>query len=514
MSKRNRRIFKKLYIALFVAMIFLPWIVWGGVRIFAPEFYAEQADISDEKRNKNELKFKDLLDSGESLSSYVDDRVPFRSGIINIYQNYEGKTEKVYQDAMRSVISFFSGKATEQKETVDLSTMLGGDGEGKESVSDNTLPVEETQGLDHEHSLAVIDKVDSTCDSPGYVRYKCVYCDYSKKEIIEPKPHDLMLIKESAVSYETYGYKEYMCRACGKLELKDFISKYVDNTYMAPQTVGGTLIGRYDWLFYADNSALDYYTGSNVLSEEEMKNYADKVNRLYDLCSQRGMSVLIMFMPNKEQVYPEYLPTMEVVNRYKREQQLIDYLGANTYVPCLYPLEELKAAEVFWPVYYKYDSHWNHMGAFVALQSIYKVIGIETTNPMLIGAPACTSERNDLILLGGLSRENYPAEIEYKPEYKNDVIVNGLDPLADICHTYSTSPNNRKLVLLADSFRELITPYITKDFSECVIAHRKYTDNMAEDIKNCNVLILAAVEREDKDLFNCIDKVIAILESQ
>ena len=274
------------------------------------------------------------------------------------------------------------------------------------------------------------------------------------------------------------------------------------------------MIGRYDWLFYADNSALDYYTGSNVLSEEEMKNYADKVNRLYDLCSQRGMSVLIMFMPNKEQVYPEYLPTMEVVNRYKREQQLIDYLGANTYVPCLYPLEELKAAEVFWPVYYKYDSHWNHMGAFVALQSIYKVIGIETTNPMLIGAPACTSERNDLILLGGLSRENYPAEIEYKPEYKNDVIVNGLDPLADICHTYSTSPNNRKLVLLADSFRELITPYITKDFSECVIAHRKYTDNMAEDIKNCNVLILAAVEREDKDLFNCIDKVIAILESQ
>ena len=59
-----------------------------------------------------------------------------------------------------------------------------------------------------------------------------------------------------------------------------------------------------------------------------------------------------------------------------------------------------------------------------------------------------------------------------------------------------------------------MTPYITKDFSECVIAHRNVTDSVAEDIKNCNILVIAAVEREDTSLFSCIDKVIAILEQQ
>ena len=154
------------------------------------------------------------------------------------------------------------------------------------------------------------------------------------------------------------------------------------------------------------------------------------------------------------------------------------------------------------------------MGSFVGLQEMYKVLGIETTNPMLLGAPVCPTDRNDLLLLGGLSPDNYNNDSEFVPNYKNDIYVDGLDVHADICHTYSSSPNACKLVMLADSFREMMTPYITKDFSECVIAHRNVTDSVAEDIKNCNILVIAAVEREDTSLFSCIDKVIAILEQQ
>lgn len=513
MSSGKKRILKKIYIGLFVAMISLPWIVWGGVRIFAPDYFAEQSDLSKEKRNKNEFKLSDLIDSGEGLSSYIDDRVPFRGGFISIYQTYDGKTEKVYQDVMRSVISFFSGKGPERKEVGKLDSMFGGDSSGDGS-SDNEPSQEITEGKNHEHSLYVAEIEKPECEKSGYILYKCRECEYMQKDITPPKGHDLMLIKESEVSYDSYGYKAYICKECGKFEVKDLVSKYVDTTYMAPQIVGGTLLGRDNWMYYADNNAMDYYTGINVLTEEQMKAYADKVNRLQELCNARGMSLVIMFMPNKEQVYPEYMPTMEVYNQYKRVQQLTDYLSANTYTSCLYPLEALKTAEIFWPVYYKYDSHWNHMGAFVGLQEMYKVLGIETTNPMLLGAPVCPTDRNDLLLLGGLSPDNYNTDSEFVPSYKDDIYVNGLDVHADICHTYSSSPNACKLVMLADSFREMMTPYITKDFSECVIAHRNVTDSVAEDIKNCNILVLAAVEREDTSLFNCIDKVIAILEQQ
>ena len=126
-------------------MISLPWIVWGGVRIFAPDYFAEQSDLSKEKRNKNEFKLSDLIDSGEGLSSYIDDRVPFRGGFISIYQTYDGKTEKVYQDVMRSVISFFSGKGPERKEVGKLDSMFGGDSSGDGS-SDNEPTQEITEG--------------------------------------------------------------------------------------------------------------------------------------------------------------------------------------------------------------------------------------------------------------------------------------------------------------------------------------------------------------------------------
>ena len=275
---------------------------------------------------------------------------------------------------------------------------------------------------------------------------------------------------------------------------------------------GNTLIGRFNWLFYAGENALQYYTGENAPSQEELAGYAATVNRLKELCDARGITPVIMIMPNKEQVYPEYMPTSEVVNSYKRPQQIRDYLNAYTSVPCIYPLTELQGADLYWRVYYKYDTHWNHMGAFIGLQALYKTLGMELTNPLLIGGYEAPVTRNDLVSLGGLSAETYGGETEYVPQYRGDIMVEGLDALADICHTYSTSPNACKLVMIADSYRELMAPYICKDFSECVIAHRRVVDSCADDIRSCNILFITAVERSDKDLFASIEEIIKILE--
>ena len=174
MSKR-KRIFKKLYIAMFLAMISLPWLIWGGVRIFAPEYFAAQTDLSKEKRNRNELDFKELLKSGENLSLFIDDRVPFRRGMLDIYQNYEGKTEKAYQDAMRSISSLFSKNEKGQNNVVDYNSMF--DDSKDISSSDASGNGEETpsQGLNHEHSLTAIDVVAPDCENPGYILYKIVF---------------------------------------------------------------------------------------------------------------------------------------------------------------------------------------------------------------------------------------------------------------------------------------------------------------------------------------------------
>ena len=513
MSSSKKRIFKKLYIALFVAMISLPWFVWGGVRIFAPEYFAEQSDLSKEKRTKNEFKFSELIKSGENLSLYIDDRVPFRGGMIDVYQLAEGKTEKVYQDAMRKLMSLVQSDTPGQKHNTGLDDMFT-DNPG--DVSDNTEDSENDASdndATHEHVLTAIDVVAPDCENEGYVLYKCDKCDYKTKEKRPAKGHDYMLVKHSDASYETYGYDLYVCTACKKITTENIVPKYVDNTYMAPQIMADkTLIGRFNWLYYAGDNVLDYFTGANIPTEEEFIHYAELVNRLKELCDARGITPVIMFMPNKEQAYPEYLPTLDVVNTYKRTAQIRDYLNAYTSVPVIYPLVELQGAELYWQVYYKYDTHWNHMGAFIGLQTLYKTLGMELTNPLSISSYEAAADRADLVSIGGLSPETYFGDTETIPVYRNDITVEGLDLFADSIHTYSNSSNICKLVMLSDSYREMMEPYITKDFSECVIAHRNVVDSCADDIRNCNILFISGVERDDKDVFSCIEKVIKILE--
>jgi hypothetical protein len=58
----------------------------------------------------------------------------------------------------------------------------------------------------------------------------------------------------------------------------------------------------------------------------------------------------------------------------------------------------------------------------------------------------------------------------------------------------------------------MMTPFIAKDFKEVVAAHRDFTDQCADDIRSCQYLLITAVERDDVLVFNCIDKVISILE--
>ena len=58
------------------------------------------------------------------------------------------------------------------------------------------------------------------------------------------------------------------------------------------------------------------------------------------------------------------------------------YVKENSDINIIYPINELKAAKKYWQIYYKYDTHWNNMGAFVGVQSLYKALDIPMTNPL------------------------------------------------------------------------------------------------------------------------------------
>lgn len=146
------------------------------------------------------------------------------------------------------------------------------------------------------------------------------------------------------------------------------------------------LLGKNGWLFLqdvADSSSISDYQGLTAYTPEEMAALADKVQRLADALAQKGSRLALLFAPAKEGVYSQYMPdSIPVVARPTRVQALTDYLQQNTDVPVLFPLEALQTAGQTTQVYYKYDTHWNDVGAWLAAQQLLAALDLPYTDSL------------------------------------------------------------------------------------------------------------------------------------
>lgn len=158
------------------------------------------------------------------------------------------------------------------------------------------------------------------------------------------------------------------------------------NTELTSLLTGGTymestqvLLGKNDWLFYKtelDGYPLWDYMGINHFSEEQLAAMAANITQIRDYFEkERGIDFFVTVLPNKEIIYEEYMPdTVARVNEVSRAEQFADYMHANTDVVCVYPKQALLDAKEDYQLYYKTDTHWNQIGAFVGVQEILKEV--------------------------------------------------------------------------------------------------------------------------------------------
>lgn len=505
-----KKAFLKIFVTLFCVITAAPWIAWGSVKLFAPEKFSGYSEDLSENRNLAVIDKEALWSSGDSVSAYIDDHAPFRSALIVFYQKIDSKAELAYSKTVSYVSGIFSKNESTKTQVTDLSSFYG----DSSSVSVPVISVPTEPVKEHVHEYSVSDEKLPDCENDGYRLYTCNGCGDYYTETLEKSGHDGVLSLESTASYTTYGFKEYVCRTCKKTYRTDIEPKLADTSYLAPRSVGeGILFGKHDWLFYTGNNSVAYYKGTNLLDDETLAEYAAKTNRLNELCKERGIKLYLLFCPNKEQVYSEYMPSYEVETDYKRTQRLVDYINENTDVPAVYPIEELKAADFYWQTYYKYDTHWNRTGAFIGLMALYKAMGKETVNPIELNGEYVPAMLDLCFALGGLDPSNYAQDREFLFEYKPELTVDGVDIAKNVCRLTSGSDNDERFVMLGDSFRSLMLEYIGRDYANATVIHRDYMSSVKKDIQNCDILVMEAVERYDARTFKAMDTVIEYLES-
>ena len=478
-------------IALFMMILTVPTVAYTVRGLFGMNQTASVDELG-ENRAMSELTDVNLSNLTSKLEKYYNDRVPFRSNIILRYRKANSKLEYYYQNHVLPELVKLSG------ETVSLDNI--------EVTSD--MDIEELYGDGVDIGITE-DEVDSVIENKNQLT------EEERVALLEEKGiHLFEFIETVKPTYLRYGYDFEVCKNCGKERKSNFVDKLVDETFLPPMEGEGRVIqGRQNWLYYAGDNSIAYYCGTNILSDEEMAEYMGLMQDLQDACDEKGIELAFIIMPNKEQVYPEYMPSYKVKTNVKREDTFINYVREHSDMKIVYPIEELKAAKKYYETYFPYDTHWTQAGAFIGTMALYKEMGLETTNLNDLTVLETKFTQKGLIDTGSLDESLYTEDIDYVIFYKPDVYLGWFDGEksfilpTDVYRAGSSSTNKKKLTMIGDSFRLAMIPYFTQDYAEICVAHRHSLDQVKEDVANTDTLIVGSVERFDKYMFEVIPEI-------
>lgn len=549
-GNKGRKIIRRISIALFLCVLILPQVSWTVLKLVCGDNsrVMERLDY-DLGENRELAAFPDDADIGSitsELEAYYNDHAPYRSALITINRRINSKLERAYTMNVQPVLVALADmthtatkpdvsvteSSTEGQNDTENSTRYAqedntgensaikdniednnaddknggnsGVGNGENSTSDGNGSI--SGGIDSEYSSGVSgDSGNGNADGETLDDINSGQKPGNGENESGEMSSNAGGVNESGGTSENNGSAD----SSDKLP------------YFPAREMNGTIFGRDDWMFCNYDNSIAYYCGSNLMSEQQMKDKLSLMQKLQNICDSRGVQLQFMIAPNKEQVYSEYMPTYTIENSYKRVPEFIDYVKRNSSVKIIYPIDELRAAKSTMSTYYKYDTHWNHYGSFIATQALYKEMGLDYVSPDSVNY----SEGSciwGLVITAGLSWKDYERDYDHIPDYKPEIELFNTDGEIDHIHTEksavyrtdSTASNQSRFVMVGDSFRLYMMPYLERDFQHVSIAHRDNIHDIEDDIRQADILVVECVERLDDSLNGTILQLIDILENR
>ena len=535
-GNKGRKIIRRISIALFLCVLILPPVSWAVLKLVCGDNsrVMERLDY-DLGENRELAAFPDDADIGSitsELEAYYNDHAPYRSALITINRRINSKLERAYtmnvqpvlvaladmtHTATKPDVSGNEGSNEGQTDTENSTRYAQGDNAGENgAIKDNII---ENSADDQNGGNADVGKEESSTSGKnehGSISGGVDSEDMSGDTHSGQKPGNGKN-ESGEMSSNAGGVNE----SGGTSENNGSADSSDKLPYFPAREMNGTIFGRDDWMFCNYDNSIAYYCGSNLMSEQQMKDKLSLMQKLQNICDSRGVQLQFMIAPNKEQVYSEYMPTYTIENNYKRVPEFIDYVKRNSSVKIIYPIDELRAAKSTMSTYYKYDTHWNHYGSFIATQALYKEMGLDYVSPDSVNY----SEESciwGLVITAGLSWKDYERDYDHIPDYKPEIELFNTDGVIDHIHTEksavyrtdSTASGQRRFVMVGDSFRLYMMPYLERDFPHVSIAHRDNIHDIEDDIRQADILVVECVERLDDSLNGTILQLIDILENK
>lgn len=272
---------------------------------------------------------------------------------------------------------------------------------------------------------------------------------------------------------------------------------------------GQVLVGKDGWLYYALNNMVENHRATTPFSDEDLRTWVRAFERRRDWLRARGIRFLVVVAPNKETIYPEYLPDwLHRVGRESRKDQVVRVLRERANIEVVDLERPLLRTKPTRRAFSKTDSHWNDAGAFVAYREIARALAqwfpdvrpMTETNVRLVEERKPAGDLANCIGLGNQMEENVPVATPVMVATPRSATPPSLTaeqagqrefpPIA-----FETPGRRVRCLLLRDSFMEALRPFLTPHFGRCLYLYTMYLDAEVIEKEKPDIVIHQMVER-------------------
>lgn len=265
------------------------------------------------------------------------------------------------------------------------------------------------------------------------------------------------------------------------------------------------LLGKEEgWLFHSGEKEVEMFTGGKPFTPRGVEEWAQFLQSTSDWAAGRGAAFVVVFVPEKQTVYPELMPD-GLTRRASRQDQLLERLKSRPGVRAVDLRPALREAKAGGQIYMRTDTHWNHIGSFVA----YGVLARELGRDFDMVRPTPLSEfeleqreySGDLagiVGIRGVMRETVP---RLRPRGAPRARIEGECGDVGECSSRVEDASLPRLVMYRDSASSYLIPLLAEHFSRGVYVWDrdwKFSNELLER-ERPDVLVLEMVERRLMD---------------
>jgi hypothetical protein len=271
------------------------------------------------------------------------------------------------------------------------------------------------------------------------------------------------------------------------------------------------IVGKDNWLIYTGEMSLDDYQSVLPVTDQDLAVIQRKLDGLNRRLAAKGITFLFVVTPNKNTIYPEYVPAeIPVLEKQSLLDRLVEYQKQNGEVQVLDLRPALLAARNERPVYYSTDTHWNDFGAFVGYQEILRTL--QKNHPDLI--PHSYDDYQEIrnrSWIGDMSHNlgqiNIAEDtIQLEPKFNRRIYTwnaKGYEANS-VVTTVQPVSSLPKLVMFHDSFAIALIPFLSDHFHTATYLAKAQVDEKFIDAEQPDIVIFEITERSISFLKNLV----------